>query len=877
MFRNTISAGILALASVIANAAAAEITTQLPRTVRPLHYDIVLDPHPENLHFDAQVNIDVDVLKPVRSITLNAADLQFKGASLEAMRATAPAVAAQKIVVDNAKQSASFFFSHAIAKGHYRLKIGYSGVIGTQATGLFAIDYDTDEGHRRALYTQFENSDARRMIPCWDEPEYKASFTLHADLPQGLMALSNMPVAAQTALPNGRKRVSFGESPTMSTYLLFFAEGEFERVTTEQDGTELGVVTRKGALPQASFALNASKDILREYNDYFGVRYPLPKLDNIAGPGSSEFFGAMENWGAIFTFEHSMLLDPEIATANDKIGIFETEAHEMAHQWFGDLVTMHWWDDLWLNEGFASWMERRTTARLHPEWHVELGAVDGREHAMEQDAMASTHPVVQHVATVEQASQAFDAITYSKGEAVIHMLENYVGPDAWRQGVRAYMRAHANGNTDSDDFWREIDRAAGKNVSAMAHDFTLQPGVPMIEVGEPVCRNGATTVALTQTEFSSDRPHKAALTWRVPVVASLVGSAQQVRLVVEGGKALLNLPGCGAVLINIGQGGYYRTRYAAQNFAALTAAFATLEPIDQLGLLSDSWSLGLAGKRPMSDFLDLAQAVPMNADPQVWAGIADKFTVVHQQYRGDLQRQSRFDQFAAARLTPKLEQVGWIAQTGESDDVAQLRQSLIATLGTLGDRATIAEARRRYAAQQVDKDALPVPLRAVVTEVVARHADAATWEALHATARAEKSPLIRDRMYRLLALSRDDALARRALQLAIGDEPGATNSAGMIAVVANEHAELAFDFALEHIDQVEHLVDANSMSRYFPQLADPSANPETITKLNAYAEAHLARSARHDVDMAAARIRDRIRIREQRLPAIDAWLTAQHG
>ena len=218
-----------------------------------------------------------------------------------------------------------------------------------------------------------------------------------------------------------------------------------------------------------------------------------------------------------------MLLDPTISTQSDKQGVFTVAAHEIAHQWFGDLVTMRWWDDLWLNEGFASWMASRTTQRLHPEWNAILGTVNVRERAMNRDAIATTHPVVQKVETVEQAAQAFDAISYSKGESVIRMLEGYVGEDAWRQGVRSYMKAHAYGNTASDDLWRAVEAAAGQPITAIAHDFTLQPGVPMIRVESATCRDGKTTLQLTQGEFSRDNPNKKPLAWRVPVTAQAAG------------------------------------------------------------------------------------------------------------------------------------------------------------------------------------------------------------------------------------------------------------------------------------------------------------------------------------------------------------------
>ena len=881
VIKRSILSSVMALLAAAAAAAPAQVATQLPRDVRPLHYSVFIEPHAEAMRFDGDVVIDIEVKNPVDNITLNAADLDIHGAVLEGWRHHGPVVA-QRIDIDNEAQTASIHFSQRLPRGRYRLKLDYSGVIGNQATGLFALDYDTPQGHKRALYTQFENSDARRMIPSWDEPEYKASFVLQASIPQGQMAVSNMPISARKMLTDGRELVSFAASPKMSSYLLFFGLGEFERVSTTFEGTELGVITRKGVVGQAAFALDASKDILREYNDYFGMRYPLPKLDNIAGPGASEFFGAMENWGAIFTFERDMLLDPAIATPRDKESIFATEAHEMAHQWFGDLVTMHWWDDLWLNEGFASWMERRTTARLHPEWHVELGAVQGREAAMGRDAVVTTHPVVQHVDTVDQASQAFDSITYAKGEAVIRMLENYVGSDAWRQGVRTYMRAHAFGNTASDDLWREMDKATAKTtgapVSAIAHDFTLQPGVPMIVVGEPVCHDGRTTVVLSQSEFSTDQPDKAALHWRVPVVAQIAGAdPQQLQRVLVQGKATLELSGCGAVLVNAGQNGYYRTRYEGKNFAALTGKFAALPAIDQLGLLSDSWSLGLSGGQPMADFLDLAQAVPADADAQVWDNLADRFAYIHQQYRAEPARQARFDQFAIARLAPKLQQLGWDGHAGEADELVNLRSSLIGVLSILGDTPTIAEARRRYASRNDKSQTMPPALAEVVTAVVARHADAATWEGMRAEAKAEKSPLQKDRLYHLLALTEDRTLAQRTLELAVSDEAGATVGAGLIDGVARQHSELAFDFALTHLEQVERLVDASSRSRYFPRLASGSTEPATVPKLNAYAEAHLPASSRRDAETAVAHIRYQIRIRDERLPAIDAWLTTRHG
>ncbi|MGN6227550.1 MAG: M1 family metallopeptidase [Dyella sp.] len=877
MRRYLVSAIALALAGVSMAPLAAtakappmrEATTQLPRGVVPTHYDVAVVPHADKLAFDGKVTITLNVLKPTSSITLNAADLTFSEASLTPTKLKIM-VGKPKVTVDEKAQTATFTFDHPVPAGEYRLAMTYAGKIGTQANGIFALDYDTKAGKKRALYTQFENSDARRFIPSWDEPNYKATFDLTATVPSADMAVSNMPIVSKKDLGNGMTEVHFGESPKMSTYLLFFSVGEFERATKTAEGTEIGVIAQKGMVDQADFALESSAAVLHEYNDYFGVKYPLPKLDNIAAPGQSQFFSAMENWGAIFTFEYSLLLNPTISTQGDKQRVFNTAAHEMAHQWFGDLVTMSWWDDLWLNEGFASWMAERTTEKLHPEWHTNLDLVGTREGAMSLDAVATTHPVVQHVETVEQASQAFDSITYSKGQAVITMLEAYVGPETWRTGVRNYIKAHAYGNTVSDDLWKSVQAAAGKPITQIAHDFTLQPGIPLIRVQTTACNAGKTEVLLSQGEFTKDRPNKKALRWHVPVIAKTL-DGKPVTTVVDG-KGSVTVPGCGPVLVNAGQTGYYRTLYSPQQFAALKGDFAKLAPIDQLGLMGDTWALAMAGQEPVANVLELAKATPADADPQVWGEVAGYFSAIDSYYKGDEARQTRFRAFALERLRPVFARIGWEAKAGESVPTALLRTQMIGTLASLGDKDVIAEARRRFAAQKTDPNAVPVPLRKTITAIVARNADAATWNQLHDEAKAETTPLIKDQLYAMLSVAKDDALAKQALDLALTPEPGATNSAGMIRIVSYDHPDMAFDFAVAHREQVDKLVDSTSSSRYYPALGATSFKPEMIDKIKAYADAHIAEGSRRVANTVIANIQYRMMIRNDRLSDVDAWL-----
>jgi aminopeptidase N len=853
-----------------APAAAAQVPSQLPRNVRPLHYTISAAPDAANLRFTGEVRIDIEVLEPTDAITLNAAELEFESAHLLLPGARAEAT---RITVDNEAQTATMRFQTRIDPGRYRLDIRYSGKINTQAAGLFALDYTTDRGPKRALFTQFEAPDARRFFPGWDEPNFRTPYDLSVRVPAGQQAISNMPEAGREPQADGSSIVRFQTSPAMSSYLLFLAVGELDRITTTAAGVEIGVVTRRGAGETGRFALESSARIVPWYNEYFGTPYPLPKLDNVAGPGTSQFFGAMENWGAIFSFENILLVDPAITTEARRQQIFEVAAHEIAHQWFGDLVTMAWWDDLWLNEGFASWMATKATTALHPEWEPELGRVDGREAAINLDSLRTTHPVVQRLQTVEQISQAFDAITYRKGEAVITMLEDYVGETAWRNGVRTYIQRHRLGNTQSDDLWRAVEEASDTPVTEIAHQFTLQPGVPLIWVDSATCRGGSTHVTLSQMQFSRDNRDATPLRWRVPVIASAGGRAP-LRTLIEG-QMDVSVPGCGPLIVNYGQAGYYRTLYSPGLLANLTRHFARLRPLDQIGLLADNWALGLAGYQSPGLALDLVEAAPANGNAQLLIRVSNIIGQLDDMYEDDPAHRAMLARFAADKLSPAMRRLGWSPRAGEPANDAVLRSQLIAILGGIGDPQVVAETRRRFAAN--DASVTSGPLRGTILAIVAYHADQATWDRLRAMAREERNPLVRVQLYQLLGGVRDEALARRALALALTDEPGATNSSQIIGAVAQVHPDLAFDFALENRARVEPLVDVSSRSRYFATLGAGSADPAMIEKLTRYAEQHMTAQSRAPADRAIASIRDRLRVRQEQRPEISRWLEARRS
>jgi len=832
----------------------------LPTDVRPDRYQIRVTPDAENLKFTGHVDIDVTVVRPTDKIVLNAADLTFGKVSLSGVEAR------PKIALDDGEQTAAFDFGKTLTPGKYRLSIDYAGKIYQQASGLFALDYQAADGtKKRALFTQFENSDARRFAPMWDEPGIKSVFALAVETPGGQMSVSNMPVEEEVTPPGGRTTVHFADSPKMSSYLLFMAMGDFERVSQKVAGVDVGVVVRRGDAEKAKYALDATVKLLPYYNEWFGTPYPLPKLDLVAGPGRSQFFAAMENWGAIFYFDYAILVDPKLSTETDRQNVFITVAHEVAHQWFGNLVTMVWWDDLWLNESFASWMENKATDHFHPEWNVWLLTQAGQQGAMRLDSRAGTHPVITEIPDVFAAANAFDGITYNKGQAVVRMLEAYVGEDAFRDGVRRYIKKHAYQNAVSDDLWAALDEASPKKVSEVAHDFLLQPGVPLIQANA-----AGAGIALSQARFAADDSQKAPQTWRTPVtVKGLDGKTWEG---VVSATAPATAPVAAPAVVNAGQTSYMRAAYAPALWAKLAPRFAQLPAADQLGLLYDSRALGEAGAAPMSDFLALARNAPVDADPIVINTLADQLGAIDWLY-GGRPNQASYRAFARSRLSPIAQRLGWDAKAGEPDNVAAARRAVLVNLGQLGDPAVVAEARRRFDRWLREPDSLTANGRRTVLPIVAANADARAWEAIYAQAKSSKDITDRGRLFNYLGASNDPALADRALKLALTPEVTPSEAPGIIAAVAEVFPEKAYDFAMANRARVDELLEPTSRTSYYADLAQGSRDPTMLQKLEKLA-ATVPASARGEVEKAEGAVRYRVAVIAKRVPEMDRWLAS---
>ena len=860
------SLGLLLAATVSTPALAAG---QLSGDVVPTAYKIDVEPDAKAMTFTGSESVAVEVKKATRAIVLNAADLTISRATFDGKPVS--------FKTDAAKQTVTLTLPAAAKPGTHTLGFSWSGKINTSAAGLFAIDYPTQSGGTaRMLATQFEAPDARRFAPMFDEPAYKANFTLSATAPAGQAAFSNMPAAAATKLPDGRTRYQFVASPKMSSYLLYLGMGDVDRKTVKAGATEIGVITRRGVVERGDYALASASKLLDYYNDYFGTPYPLPKLDMIAGPGSSQFFGAMENWGAIFYFEPTLLYDPARGAPSAQQYVHVVVAHEMAHQWFGDLVTMRWWDDLWLNEGFASWMEGKATGVLNPAWNWEAtGVATDRETAMALDATAATHPIVRPVETVEQISAAFDRITYEKGQAVIRMIEATLGEQPFRDGIRRYMAKYKYGNTVTDQLWAELAAASGRPVAQIAHDFTLQGGVPLVKLTGARCVGGATQATLTQGRFGLDAASKAPQQWHVPLKLATIGAkgtGGEADAIVHGPAAQTSaVPGCGTLVLNRGKGSYARVQYDAAGHDAIVRDYAKLDLIDRVGTLGDDFALALSGDQPLRQWAATSGAVGAGADPLEWSVVAGEVATLRAMYGGTPLGQ-KLDARAAAWLGPVLQRVGYTPAAGENPATANLRETLIGVLGRAGDPGVAAEARRLVPQLSTNPDALPPATRDAILGVYAANATAAEWQQLVTLTKAERDPALRNRLVRLLGSARDEGVARQALALTNGGDLTDPQKADLLGAIGASHPDLAFDYAQANWPRVSGWLEASSRATFGLRLAGGSNDLAAAAKVRAFAKANLPAGAHDQAEKTIAAIEARRATADRLRGDVEAWV-----
>ena len=676
------------------------LAQRLPTNVVPNHYEIAVAPDLAAATFTGDETIHVRLLAPSASIVLNAAEITFNSVTLTAGGRTQTAA----VTLDPGKDQATVKVPARVPAGDATIHINYTGRLNDDLRGL----YLSKANNRRYAVTQMEATDARRMFPGFDEPSYKATFDLKATIDDGDHAISNGAIVSDTPGPGaGKHTVTFATTPKMSTYLVALAVGDFVCNEGAADGIPIRICSTPDKKALTGFALESARQVMQYYNRYYSIKYPFKKLDVVAVPDFAA--GAMENTAAIF-YRETLLLADDKASVGTRKTIAQVLAHEMAHQWFGDLVTMRWWDDLWLNEGFANWMESKPVEAWKPEWHMELDEIASSQAAMRLDALHSTRAVRAKAETPAEINELFDTITYVKGAAILRMVEAWVGEDAFRKGVNAYLEKFKYGNARAEDFWSTVASSADKPVDKVMAAFVDQPGVPLVSVALG-CDGGRGTATLTQERYSADLQDTSPISnqlWQVPVCMRLP-SGKTVCDLLDKKQAQVTTDGCQQWTVpNAGARGYYRTALPPASLHAASAEVPKLAATERLALLSDEWALVRGGRHDVGSFLDLASGYGSERTGQVMSSLANMLAAIGEDITADKSREP-FRAWARSLLAPAAADVGWgpgvepAANSGDDDVKRALRATVVDAMGRIGRDREVLKHARRLVEQELDK------------------------------------------------------------------------------------------------------------------------------------------------------------------------------
>jgi puromycin-sensitive aminopeptidase len=838
---------------------------RLPLHVRPTAYDAMLSVDLEGRRFAGTLRIDLALDEPASEIVLHAAGLDLARARLRAGGKDRDPIELRAV---EASETVVLRFAEPIPPGRAALELGWAGRMTEGLRGLYPA------GEELAA-TQFEAADARRVFPCFDEPGFKAPWRLAVEAPNGLVVLSNSAPLSEDDL-GARRRIRFGETPPLPTYLVALVVGRIEaHPSVSVRGVPVRTFAQPAKLPLTGFGQDVAIEVLPRLEDYFGVPYAFGKLDQVGLP---EFeAGAMENAGLVTYREVALLLDPQTASLAQKKRVAEVVTHELAHQWFGNWVTMTWWDDLWLNEAFATWMAFKIVDQWNPAWRVWIEFDQGKAAAMQLDALLSTHPVRAEIRSVAEAGEAFDLITYEKGGAVLRMIEGYLGEERFREGIRGYMRRHARGNAVADDLWRALGEASREPVLELANAWIGAPGHPVVRVE----RKGR-VLRLAQRRFFSDpgAPGDGSV-WPVPLVVRYAAGERvtEERVLLRDREAEVELHGePDFVVANAGATGFYRVQYDAPGLAALVLNLPRLATPERIALLSDEWALVRAGAGAVGSFLELCAGFAGEDDHAVLDELIGRLAVVEHRLVADADR-AALQRFVAALLGPQLAATGWDPAANEPDRQRLRRAAAVRALGLVArDPAVVAEARARLDRWVAgDRAALEPNLHDAAVTMAARSGDAARFEAFQELFRNEKDPAFRRRWLLALASFEDRALAGRGIDLAFGDEVPLQDTASFAAaLLGNRTAREPFWSRLRADWERLHgrLSAAPMLLRRVVEAIGALVERRHLEEAAAFLAAHPLEEARQATAQTLERLRQDVELRERAQPAVGAWLAA---
>ena len=853
---------------------------RLPEVATPQNYKLTFAPDLNKGNFAGDETIRVRLLKPTLQIVLNSADLDFNEASVTSAGATQKAVA----TFDKEKEMVTLAVESQLAPGLATVHIKYSGILNSEMRGFYM---GKDDQGRKYAATQFESTDARRAFPSFDEPAYKATFDITVIADRKHAVISNTKVLTDIPGPGDNKHtVRFSTSPKMSSYLAAIAVGQFEYIEGSADGIPIRIYSTPGKKQLGTFALEATENFLRYFDQYFGIKYPYGKLDLIALPDFSA--GAMENIALITSREALLQLDDQQASLGQRKAVAITISHEIAHQWFGDLVTMQWWDDIWLNEGFATWMEGKPVDAWKPEWDTGLDEVSGGSilttlGALNVDSLATTRAIQQPAETPYQIQELFDGIAYGKTAAVLRMLESYLGPENFRAGVNEYLKEHAYGNSTADDFWSTLAKVSKKPVDSIMPTFVKQPGVPMISV-KTQCSGGSTTVSLAQQRYFFDRAAFNAGSdqlWQVPVCmkTSQAGSSSMEKCQLLTKKEdTVSLPGCPSwVLANAGGNGYYRSGYRPAAVLALAQDAETkLTPLERIILLTDTWAAVRVGRQPVGDYLTLAEGLQSDRTDAVLGLLFNQLSYIGKYLVTERDKET-YQAWVRSLLSPIAKEVGWEPKPGESDSLKSVRGNLLQVLGSMGrDPEALTEARKLTERALENPSSVDSGLAGAAFGLAAEQGDSSFYDKLMAEMKSAKTPELYYLYFFTLSSFKNPQLLQRTLNYAISPDVRSQDSLGLIgSVMANSTGQkLAWDFVRSHWTEIE-------------KEGGPFASAQIVTNAGLFCDAglqdevkdffsaHRVAAAERSFGQSMERINNCVDLKSQQSGQLASWLENQ--
>jgi aminopeptidase N len=864
---------ILLLAAFVMATFSIAAAQRLPQVATPENYKLAFTPNLEKATFEGDETISLKVLKPTSEITLNAVDIDFQDVTITSSGTSQKA----KVTLEKEKEMVVLAVEKPLAAGPATIHITYTGILNSEMRGLYL---GKDDQGRKYAATQFEATDARRGFPSFDEPEYKATFDITAVADKGMVAISNYKVASDTPGPGDKHTVKFATTARMSSYLAALVVGNFEYVEGSIDGIPIRVFSTPGKKEMGRFALEAAEHIVSYYNKYFGIKYPYGKLDLVGLPDFSA--GAMENIGCITFREVILLIDDKQGSVDLKKTIASVTSHEIAHMWFGDLVTMKWWDDIWLNEGFATWMSSKPVQAWKPEWNFNLDDVSQTGGTLNLDSLANTRPIHQAADTPAQIQELFDGIAYGKAAAVLRMLEAYLGEETFRAGVNAYLKEHQYANSTADDFWGTQARVSRKPVDQIMPTFVKQAGVPIVNV-KAQCAGNSTSVTLSQRRFYYDRSKFEAANdqlWQIPLClkGSAGKGAEKCELLTKR-EATVTLPGCSNwVLANAGATGYYRLGYEPDAVRALANdAESKLSPAERIVVQADIWASVRVGREPVGDYLAFAQGLQADRNRAVLEDALGRLNYIGQYLVNDSDRDN-YRAWLRQFLNPIMKDVGWEPKPGESDEQKTLRARLLNSLGyDARDPEALAQARKIADKALADPSSVDHELAGGAFGLAALNGDQPFYDRVKSALKNPKSP---EEYYAyLLTLPQftDPRLLQQTLEFAISPDVRSQDALGVITSVLGNPAgeKLAWDFIQSHWDAIQ-------------KSGGPFASAQVVGATSTFCDAHMRDQvaeffAAHKVEAAERtyrqsieRINNCVDLKSQQEPQLASWL-GQHG